>query len=36
MTGWELFFLTVGITYCVSRLFVVIDIIEGKPRGSAR
>lgn len=28
MTGWTLFFMVVGITYTVSRLFVIIDWIE--------
>ena len=30
MTGWTLFFTVVGITYMASRLFVVIDWIEGR------
>jgi len=28
MTGWELFFVTIGIGWLVSRLFRVIDWIE--------
>lgn len=30
MTGWTLFFTIVGIAYAVSRLFVVVDWIEGR------
>ena len=30
MTGWILFFTIVGITYAVSRLFVLVDWIEGR------
>ena len=28
MSGWTLFFTTVGITYCVNQLFKLIDAIE--------
>ena len=30
MTGWILFFTIVGIAYAVSRLFVLVDWIEGR------
>ena len=32
MTGWPLFCTVVGITWLASRLFVVIDLIEGVKR----
>lgn len=28
MSGWTLFFVTVGITYCVELMFRLIDAIE--------
>ena len=28
MSGWSVFFTTVGITYCVNQLFRLIDAIE--------
>ena len=28
MSGWSVFFITVGITYCVNLLFRLIDAIE--------
>ena len=28
MSGWSVFFITVGITYCVEQLFRLIDVIE--------
>ena len=28
MSGWSVFFTTVGITYCVNLLFRLIDVIE--------
>ena len=29
MSGWPFFFMVVGITYVASRMFVVIDWLEG-------
>lgn len=28
MSGWSVFFIAVGITYCVNQLFRLIDAIE--------